>query len=52
MTTLNLKSVASAVGALALTMLLSWSVTDASNYVSVKRDANSGLVAAISALVR
>jgi hypothetical protein len=52
MSNLNLKSVASAFGALALTMFLSWAFADASNYAPVKRDTHSGFVAAISALVR
>ena len=52
MTTLNLKSVASAFGALALTMVLSLAVADTSNYVPAKQSAHTGFVAAIVALVR
>ena len=52
MTTLNLKAVASAFGALALTVFLSWTVSDASNYVPVKHNAQSSFVASIVALVR
>ena len=52
MTTLNLKSVASAFAALALTMCLSLAVADTSNYVPVQHGAHSGFVAAIVALVR
>ena len=52
MKTLNLKSVTSAFAALAVTMLLTLTVADASNYAPVHRDGHSGFLAAISALVR
>jgi hypothetical protein len=50
---MNLKAVASAFAALALTMVLSWTFVDATSIARVHRDGSStGLVAAISALVR
>jgi hypothetical protein len=52
MTTLNLKSVTSAVCALALTAVLSFCFTDSFNQVYGARGANSGFLAAVSALVR
>jgi len=52
MTILNYKAVASAFAALALTMALSWTFVDATNLARVQRNANSGFVAAVSALVR
>jgi hypothetical protein len=52
MTTLNLKSVTSALGALALTALLSVSLTNSFNQVYGARGSNGGLFATITALVR
>lgn len=53
MLNLNLKAVASAFAALALTMVLSWTFVDATSIARVHRDGSStGLVAAVSALVR
>ena len=52
MTTLNLKSVTSAFGALALTILLSVCFTDSFNQVYGARGANSGFLAVVTALVR
>ena len=53
MKTLNLKAVASAFAALAVTFVLSWTFVDATSIARVHRDGGSGaLVAAISALVR
>jgi hypothetical protein len=54
MTTLNtnLKVVASAVAALALTMLMSWTFVDATSVARVHRDAGQGFLATVSALVR
>jgi hypothetical protein len=52
MTTLNLKSLTSAVCALALTALLSVSMTDSFDQVYGARGANSGFLAAVTALVR
>ena len=53
MTTMNLKSVASAFAALTLTVVLSWTFVDATSIARVHRDGSPGaLVAAISALVR
>ena len=53
MKTLNLKAVASAFAALALTVVLSWTFVDATHLARVSRDSNShGVVAAVSALVR
>ena len=53
MKTLNLKSVASAFAALALTVVLSWTFVDSTQLVRVNNDAAShGVVAAVSALVR
>jgi hypothetical protein len=50
---MNLKAVASAFAALALTMVLSWTFVDATSVARVHRDGSPGvLVAAISALVR
>ena len=48
----NLKVVASAVAALALTMLMSWTFVDATSVARVHRDGSHGFVAAVSALVR
>ena len=50
MMTLNLKAVASAFAALALTLVLSWTFVDATSVARVQRDA--GFVNAVSALVR
>jgi hypothetical protein len=52
MTILNLKSVTSAVCALAVTAFLSWSFADSFNQVYGTRGADAGLFAAVSALVR
>jgi len=52
MKTLNLKAVASAFAALALTVVLSWTFVDASSVARVPRDASHGVVATVSALVR
>jgi hypothetical protein len=54
MNTLNLKSLASAFAALALTVVLSWTFVDATSLARTQRDAgaSSGFVAAVSALVR
>jgi hypothetical protein len=53
MKTLNLKSVASAFAALALTVVLSWTFVDATSVARVNRDsASQSIVAAVSALVR
>jgi len=53
MKTLNLKAVASAFAALALTVVLSWTFVDASSVARVPHAAaNHGVVAAVSALVR
>ncbi len=53
MKTLNLKSVASAFAALALTVVLSWTFVDATQVARVHRDSTTpGVVAALSALVR
>jgi hypothetical protein len=50
MLTLNLKAVASAFAALAVTMVLSWTFIDATSVARVQRDA--GIVNTVSALVR
>ena len=50
--TFNFKAVASAVAALALTMVLSWTFVDATSVARVHRDGGQGFVAAVSALVR
>ena len=50
MKTLNLKSVASAFAALALTFVLSWTFVDATHLARV--GSSHGAVAAVSALVR
>jgi hypothetical protein len=52
MKTLNLKSVASAFAALALTVVMSWTFVDATKLARVQRDASTGIVAAVSTLVR
>ena len=52
MKTLNLKAVASAFAALALTVALSWSFVDATSLARVRGSANHGTVAVVSALVR
>lgn len=51
MTTLNLKALASAVAALAVTVFLSWTFVDATSVARVHRD-GTGFVAAVGALVR
>ena len=50
MLTLNLKSIASAAAALAITAMISWTFVDATRLARVQRDA--GFVGAVSALVR
>ena len=52
MMTLNLKTVASAFAALALTLALSWTFVDSTSLARVQRDGNTSFVAAVSALVR
>ena len=53
MKTLNLKAVASAFAALALTVVLSWSFVDATSVARVNGGLNShGIVVAVGALVR
>jgi hypothetical protein len=52
MTTLNLKAVASAFAALALTVMLSWTFVDATSVARVQHSAGTTLVAAVNALVR
>jgi hypothetical protein len=49
---MNLKAVASAFAALALTMVLSWTFVDSTSVARVHRDGTGALVAAVSALVR
>jgi hypothetical protein len=50
---MNLKAIASAFAALALTMVLSWTFVDATSIARVHRDgSSSGLLAAFSTLVR
>jgi hypothetical protein len=50
MLTLNLKTVASAFAALAVTLVLSWTFVDATKLARVQRD--HAFVGAVSALVR
>jgi hypothetical protein len=52
MKTLNLKAVASAFVALALTVVLSWTFVDATSVARVPNSHGHGFVAAVSALVR
>lgn len=52
MNTLNLKAVASAFAALAVTFVLSWTVVDATSVARVQSPAGAAFVAAVSALVR
>jgi len=53
MKTLNLKAVASAFAALALTVVLSWTFVDATSVARVQPGSTShAFVAAVSALVR
>jgi hypothetical protein len=52
MMTLNLKAVASAFAALAVTFILSWTFVDATSVARVHQDGSVAFVAAISALVR
>ncbi|MEO8016845.1 MAG: hypothetical protein ABI769_03450 [Pseudomonadota bacterium] len=52
MSTLNLKSVASAVAALALTLMMSWTFVDATSLANLQRQSHHGFLAAVSALVR
>ena len=48
----NLKVVTSAVAALVLTMLVSWTFVDAASVARIHRDGGADFVAAVSALVR
>jgi hypothetical protein len=50
MLTLNLKAVASAFAALALTLAMSWTFVDATSVARVSR--NTGFVSVVTALVR
>jgi hypothetical protein len=52
MMTLNLKAVASALAALALTVVMSWTFVDATSVARVQHSAGTAFVAAVSALVR
>ena len=52
MLTLNLKAVASAFAALAVTVFLSWTFVDATSVARVQRDGSASVVNAVSALVR
>jgi hypothetical protein len=52
MKTLNLKAVASAFAALALTVMLTWTFVDATSLANLERHSAAGLLAAVSALVR
>jgi len=52
MKTLNLKSLASAFAALAVTFVLSWTFVDATAVARVHTPGGAAFVAAISALVR
>ncbi len=49
---LNLQMLASAIAALALTMLMSWTFVDATSVARVHRDGSHGFVASVSGLVR
>jgi hypothetical protein len=49
---MNLKAVASAFSALALTTVLSWAFVDAASVARLSGHSSTGLVATISALVR
>jgi hypothetical protein len=48
----NLKVMASAVAALALTLFMSWTFVDATSVARVHRDGSQDFVAAVSTLVR
>jgi len=52
MKTLNLKAITSAVAALAVTLVLSWSFVDATSVARVHREGTVAFMAAVSALVR
>jgi hypothetical protein len=52
MFTLNLKAFTSAVAALALTAVMSWTFVDATSLANVQRHGGTSLLAAVSALVR
>jgi hypothetical protein len=52
MNTLNLKAVASAFAALAVTFVLSWTFVDATAVARVHQEGTVAFVASISALVR
>jgi hypothetical protein len=52
MSTLNLKAVASAFAALAVTFALSWTFVDATKVARVNTPGGAAFVAAVSALVR
>jgi len=48
----KLKLTASAIAALFVTMLMSWTFVDATSLARVQRDGHSGFLTAVSALVR
>jgi hypothetical protein len=52
MKTLNLKAIASAFAALALTFVMSWTFVDATKVARVHTEGGAAFVASISALVR
>jgi len=52
MKTLNLKAVASAFAALAVTFVLSWTFVDATHVARLNTTGGAAFVAAVSALVR
>ena len=52
MLTLNLKAVASAFAALAVTTMLSWTFVDATSHARLVRESTATVVATVSALVR
>ncbi|HEV7608815.1 MAG TPA: hypothetical protein VGO61_15845 [Steroidobacteraceae bacterium] len=52
MMTLNLKAVASAFAALALTVMLSWTFVDATSLTNMQRHTGTAFLAAVSTLVR
>ena len=52
MKTLNLKAVASAFAALAVTFVLSWTFVDATKVARMHTEGGAAFVASISALVR
>jgi hypothetical protein len=52
MKTLNLKAVASAFAALAVTLVLSWTFVDATSVARVHQEGTVAFMTAVSALVR